>query len=173
MSKSKITSHIVDDPNLRGEIEKVVKYVVDDIIRKNPYYDRYRADLIQEGIVKAIDPKKSKLSTFISRCVKNELINYLKSFFKISPSALEDISETFDVPDPKSKDYEFKIMEKEIFEFIEKNTSLFTNEDKEIFTLWMGGCKYKDIAKKVGKSKKYVDNSIQRTKKIIIRNFGL
>lgn len=177
MTKVNLSSNI--DPNLKAEIERIVRYVVNEIVKKNPSYEHYKNDLIQEGMVKALesfssfDPSKSNLNTFISRCVRNELINYLKGFFKISPNTIDDISEVMDIPDPRSNKYEFLMIEKEILDFISKNPSLFTEDDKEIFILWMEGFKYKEIARKVGKSKKYIDNSIQKTKKIIMRNFKL
>ncbi|MCX8029409.1 MAG: sigma-70 family RNA polymerase sigma factor [Brevinematales bacterium] len=157
------------------EIRRIVSKVVRDIIKRKPEYRELIQDLIQEGTVKAIEsiPKFDRsrgasIRTFVRKCVKNEIINYLKSFSKYKT---QELDENLEMVDSRSSDYELRILEKQVKTFIETNDKLFSEEDKEILDLWLMGYKYKDIAKKIGKTKKYVDNSIQRIKKLLSQHF--
>ncbi len=158
-------------------IHQVVKNVVLDIVKKNPNYSSMTSDLIQEGMIKAIEvidkfnpSKGAKIETFISRCVKNEIINKIKN--ESTKSKILELISDSEIVDKKHSNIDLSILEVQITNFIENNT-LFSEEDKEIITLRMMGCKYEEIAKKIGKNKKYVDNSIQRIKKIITKKFKL
>ncbi|MFN4244857.1 MAG: sigma-70 family RNA polymerase sigma factor [Brevinematia bacterium] len=159
-------------------IIQVVKNVVFDFVKKNPSYNSMVNDLIQEGMLKAMevidkfDPSKgASIETFVSRCVRNEIINKVKGEYAKS-RILEFIKDS-DIPDEKYSNIDLSLLEAQISNFIETNDLLFSEEDREIVNLRMMGCKYEEIAKRIGKNKKYVDNSIQRIKKIILEKFKL
>lgn len=159
------------------EIEKIVKSVVFATIKSNPEYKTIISDLIQEGMLKAIeaidkfDPSKgASFKTFIRKCVKNEIINYLKN---LSKHKSYESTEDLNIIDNKSSNYDLEILEQQIRNFIETSRDLFSEEDIEILNLRMMGYKYEEIAIKIGKTKKYVDNAIQRIKRIISKKFGI
>ncbi|MEN2997802.1 MAG: sigma-70 family RNA polymerase sigma factor [Brevinematia bacterium] len=160
------------------EIEKVVRSVVFNFVKKNPQYSNMVSDLLQEGMVKALevmrkfDPSKGvKMKTFLSRCIKNEIINRLKE--EASRSKILGAVEEMEIVDTRSLSYDLNLLEKQISAFIESNPSLFSEEDREIINLRVMGYKYEEIAKKIGKNKKYIDNSLQKIKRIISEKFKL
>lgn len=169
MQKNKTINH--------QEIEKIVKNVVFEVLKNNPEYKAITSDLIQEGMLKAMeasdkfDPSKgASFKTFIRRCVKNGIINYLKN---VSKHKSYELSEDLNIIDDKSSNYDLEILEQQIRNFIETNRDLFSEEDIEILTLRTMGYRYEEIATKIGKTKKYVDNALQRIKRIISRKFGI
>lgn len=170
MSKSKICSY--------EEIESTVRKVVFSIVKKNPRYQGMVNDLIQEGIIKALEvidkfnPSKGvSFKTFMSKCVKNEIINKLRE--ESQKGNVLELVEGMEIVDAKSSNYDLRILEKQISTFIESNPSLFSEEDKEIINLRIMGYTYEEIARRIGQNKKYVDNSIQRVKRIIYEKFRL
>lgn len=166
------------EPISYQEVEKIVRVVVAKFLKDNPQLSNMANDLFQEGMVKALevvekyDPSRGvKIETFLSRCVKNEIINRAKEE-RFKRKVLE-LVEGMEVVDARFSDYELNLLEKQISSFIESDSSPFSDEDREIINLRMMGYKYEEIARKIGRSKKYVDNSLQRIKRIISEKFKL
>jgi len=161
-----------------SEIEPLVRGVVFEVIKNNSAYKHIVDDLIQQGFAKAIEvidkydsSRGASIQTYIKKCVKNEIINMLREETQIM-KAIKVIDEV-NIVDSSFLKYDLKLLEKHISNFIDANPGLFSEEDKEIIQLRIMGYKYDEIAKKIGKTKKYVDNSIQRIKKIIAKEFKL
>lgn len=136
-------------------------------------------DLIQEGMIglfKAVQnydqEKDASFQTFATLCVKRQLystvtasnrkkhgpLNHYISFFT-EQGLDEDFSQMNYNP-------EELFLQKErvqtYYEAIEKNLSKF---EKEVVKLYLDGKNYEEIAKEVGKTKKSIDNAIQRIRK--------
>lgn len=141
-------------------------------------------DLIQEGMIgllKAVHAYvkgKASFRTFAILCIKRQILTAVKSSNSLKNTALnlasgnnlenEDGMEIY----PKELFLSKKYNPEEIFlskekinefgKFVENNFSSF---EKEVFNYMIQGYSYKEIAKKLEKNPKVIDNSFQRIKK--------
>lgn len=141
-------------------------------------------DLVQEGmigLIKAVHAyKKGKASfkTFAMLCIKRQILTAIKSSNSLKNSALNLASgnnleneEGIEIY-PKELFLSTKYNPEEIFlskekinefgKFVENNFSSF---EKEVFNYMVKGYTYKEIAEKLEKTPKVIDNSFQRIKK--------
>ena len=149
-----------------------------------------REDLIQEGMIgllKAIrgydKNKLASFKTFASICIKRQLITAIKSANSQKNIALNTavdmLGATSDREDGKEVGYYIKGLEsyvsynpEELFitkeqieglrEYLRESLSGF---EFEVFNHMVNGLTYKDIAEKLEKNVKSVDNAIQRIKR--------
>lgn len=163
------------------------KYIIDIIIKKYllssmkvgiEYNDLYQEALV--GFTDAINSydenKEASMSTFITLCVERKLQNTilkaktLKNKMNLQALSL-DYQENNESPlkeiisDNCKNDPLNNITNDEIFtEFLEKIKSELSDIEYEVFKLLIVGLSYTEIAKKLSKSPKQIDNTIQRIK---------
>tara|TARA_R110002020_G_scaffold40201_1_gene119051 strand:- start:2205 stop:2678 length:474 start_codon:yes stop_codon:yes gene_type:complete len=108
-------------------------------------------DYIQSGLIgllKAIrkhDPKRSKLSTYATTCIRNEIIKYINKNKKhnVKKVTLEDI----EVPE-KSIDWDTL-------------TDSLSEEEKSILKLRLGNNSYREISDNMELSRNYIKSSMK------------
>ncbi|MDD3185242.1 MAG: sigma-70 family RNA polymerase sigma factor [Anaerostipes sp.] len=136
-------------------------------------------DLLQEGMIglfKAVqnydERKEASFQTFATLCVKRQLytmvtasnrkkhgpLNNYISFFT-EQGKYEELSETNSNPEEL---FLKKEQVQDYYTSIEKNLSKF---EKQVVKHYLDGKNYEEIAKEMGKSKKSIDNAIQRIRK--------
>ena len=147
-----------------------------------------REDLIQEGMVgvfKAIrdyDPAKgASFSTFAEMCIKRQIITAVKSAARMKHAPLNNslslnkpvtedtervatLGETLTADE--SSNPEKVIVMQENLSYIEKYSGeIFTSLEWDVWRMYVNGCSYKEIASRLDKTSKAVDNAIRRAKK--------
>lgn len=150
-------------------------------------------DLVQEGMIglfKAIqkfeEAKYSAFSTFAYQCVKNQIQDAVKSANRKKHSALnnsislnytikQENDETDEILDFLSCDEfnpETKILKKESSKsFYKKLQSLFSKKELLILSNFLQGKTYEEIANTTNVTKKKVDNTLTKIRKILTKSF--
>jgi len=132
-------------------------------------------DLVQEGMigllaaVKSYNPEKgAKFATYASICINNSVQTALKKFSRLKAIpqenlvALEEdiLDSTFVIS--AEDEYLAKESVSTLTEILYEGLSKFENE---VLRLHIMGCSYSEIAEKLGKNPKAIDNAIQRIRK--------
>lgn len=174
----------------QGDIDSIEKIVTE---YRNLIYMRNRTlflkgaereDLVQEGMIglmkaiKSFDENRSAcFSTFASLCIKRQIITAVKNYNSEKNKNLnnamqgEEYSELEDLikynkPSLKYYTPEQIVIGKELIKLMKKYLKdNLSGLEKEVFTLMVKGYGYLEIAKKLEKEPKSIDNSIQRIKK--------
>ena len=174
------------DNELLDDIKQGVDGAIDELIDryrptaeiialkyKNPHLET--DDLIQEGLIgllAAINSFKSdkgtKFSTYASICINNSVRTALSKFSRlkdIPPSSIMPLEEDFfdDYPTVSAEDEYLATESVSILtDFLYEGLSRFENE---VLRLYIQGYTYTEIAEKLGKNPKAIDNAIQRIRK--------
>lgn len=137
-------------------------------------------DLVQEGMLalnSAItnynDSKNANFGTFAKLCIERRIANYIRSFRRDKNKVLSEAI-SYDLEEDNSMD---KFLADRSLEPLTVVTNLeddkllveqinkdLTKLEQEVFQLKLKGYDYKEIAKRLNKSPKAVDNTIQRIK---------
>lgn len=147
------------------------------------FYDGDKDDVVQEamiGLLKAIngydENKMASFTTFAILCIKRQIISAIKSSNAgknkiLNMAILTPESEDSSKITYSTKSFDFYnpeeiLMSKERFKELNKYLKLnLSKMENEIFEYMLAEMKYKEIAKKMGRDPKSIDNSIQRIKK--------
>lgn len=143
----------------------------------NPMYEA--EDLAQEGMVGLLSAirhysHKSKTSfrTYAGVCISNRMVTALKSVSRqrdIPFSLFVPLNESSDreLPSIRQKtDPENILIEREkAHELVKKIHKILTKYEFYVFTAYLGGYAYSDIAKMISRTPKSVDNALQRARK--------
>ena len=132
-------------------------------------------DLIQEGLIGLLaainsysSDKGAKFATYASRCINNSVQTALKKFSRlkdIPPSSIMPLEEDFfdNYPALSAEDeYLAKESVSSLTDFLYEGLSRFENE---VLRLHIQGHSYVEIAEKLNKNPKAIDNAIQRIRK--------
>lgn len=153
--------------NYRPTVEAIAMKYIDSPLEKD--------DLIQEGIIGLLAAIKSynsdkgaKFTTYASRCINNSVQTALKKFSRMkdipqnSIVALEE--DFFDNQVGLSAEDEYLARESvtSLTDTLYEELSKFENE---VLRLHIVGCSYNEIADKLGKNPKAIDNAMQRIRK--------
>ena len=177
---SKINDNLLlgaENKNSDTADELILEYrnLVETIASKYRETPLERDDLIQEGMIGLLaaiqsynSSKGTKFSTYATRCIDNSIRSALKKFSRIKDIpqdrliALEDIS----LDDYYGLSAEDEYLAKEsvttLTDILYEGLSSFENE---VLRLHIMGCSYTEIADKLGKNPKAIDNAIQRIRK--------
>lgn len=137
-------------------------------------------DLVQEGMLalnSAItnynDSKNANFGTFAKLCIERRIANYIRSFRRDKNKVLSEAI-SYDLEEDNSMD---KFLADKSLEPLTMVTNLeddkllveqinkdLTKLEQEVFHLKLKGYDYKEIAKRLNKSPKAIDNTIQRIK---------
>ena len=148
-----------------------------------------KEDVVQEGMIgifKAIRDYDEKagttFSTFASLCVKRQIINAIKSAdrnknrllnesYSIDADFNNESIEYDNIPITNDLDTESKILYNEFFDFMSSDNGIFSEFEREVWFLKYDGNSYIEIAKKLKKSPKTIDNALQRIKRKMNKMF--
>ncbi len=142
-------------------------------------------DLAQVGLIavfKAVESYNGlkPFKVYARVCVKNEILSAIRSskreknkplenFISLSGDGEYDVDKT-EIASTSDCDPETEYINSEAeTELNEKIKGALSDLEYEIFTLYLGGYAYVEIAKKLGKSVKAVDNAVQRIRKKIVK----
>lgn len=156
--------------------------LVTGIARKFYLYGADIADLTQEGMigifkgVKSYDSSKGKLKSYLAACVKNQILDAVRSANAKGNSPLnsalslsvwvdgEEIGDNLESDELTPLD---TLIENEgRLDFLTLLNSKLTETEIEILKGFLGGDSYKVIASNCGVSEKKVDNTISKIKKL-------
>ena len=130
-------------------------------------------DLFQEGflgLLKAVntfdESKATSFKTFAYTCISASVKTAVRRSLKKSNMILNTALSLQDAYFVETEDLEESVIlsehAKEIVDKIKRGLSPLENQ---VLHLWIGGLSYDESAQKLGKSKKTIDNAIQRIKK--------
>ena len=143
-----------------------------------------REDLVQEGMIglyKAVrdyDPKLSSFAAFAKLCVTRMILSAVKNSARNKHLPLnkyvsidfcrddQDEKAAFDIADDNSKNPENILIDKESISGISYRINQILSEmELKVLICYLDGMSYTDIAKKIEKEPKAVDNAVQRIRK--------
>ena len=148
-------------------------------------------DLIQEGTfgllsaIRRFDPACGvSFKTFAEHCVRMRLLSAIKSASRLKHfplndgMSLEELSEDSNTnlsafPQSFRRSPEDQVLARESKEelytaFAEQLSRL----ERKVLSLYLDGLSYKDIAQRLGKEPKAIDNAVQRIRRKLARNFN-
>ena len=148
-------------------------------------------DLIQEGTfgllsaIRRFDPACGvSFKTFAEHCVRMRLLSAIKSASRMKHfplndgMSLEELSENSNTnlsafPQSFRRSPEDQVLARESKEelytaFAEQLSRL----ERKVLSLYLDGLSYKDIAQRLGKEPKAIDNAVQRIRRKLARNFN-
>ncbi|MBE6742184.1 MAG: sigma-70 family RNA polymerase sigma factor [Ruminococcaceae bacterium] len=148
---------------------------VDSIALKYINSPLEKEDLVQEGLIGLLaainsysSEKGAKFSTYASRCINNSVQTALRKFSRlkdIPPTSIMPLEEDFfdNYPALSAEDeYLAKESVSALTDFLYEGLSRFENE---VLRLYIQGHSYVEIAEKLSKNPKAIDNAIQRIRK--------
>ncbi len=157
--------------------ELISKYrpTVESIAMKYINSPLEKEDLVQEGLIGLLaainsfsNDKGAKFSTYASICINNSVQTALRKFSRlkdIPPSSIMPLEEDFfdNYPALSAEDeYLAKESVLALTDFLYEGLSRFENE---VLRLYIQGHSYVEIADKLSKNPKAIDNAIQRIRK--------
>ena len=148
-------------------------------------------DLIQDGTfgllsaIRRFDPTCGvSFKTFAEHCVRMRLLSAIKSASRLKHfplndgMSLEELSEDSNTnlsafPQSFRRSPEDQVLARESKEelytaFAEQLSRL----ERKVLSLYLDGLSYKDIAQRLGKEPKAIDNAVQRIRRKLARNFN-
>lgn len=157
--------------------ELIIKYrpSVEAIAMKYINSPLEKDDLVQEGMIGLLaaihsyNPDKgAKFVTYASRCINNSVQTALNKFTR-----LKDIPQSNLVQlDDSYFDSQVELSAEDVYLAKESVSTLtdilyegLSSFENEVIRLYMVGCSYSEIADKLGKNAKAIDNAIQRIRK--------
>lgn len=150
-------------------------------------------DVVQEGMIglyKAIrdyKPSDAQFKTFARICIDRQVITAIKtanrkkhmplnSYFSLNITVSEDNSDNIYMDlleESKNSNPEQLLIDKENVKNLKnKINNLLSDFEKHVLKLYLKGKNYSDIAKKLQKDEKSIDNAIQRIRNKISKNLS-
>lgn len=146
-----------------------------------------KEDILQEGMIglhKAIKDfraeKQVKFHSFADICIQRQMITAIKSATRLKhiplnsyislnhPVSADEMDRTLldMLPTVGSRDPAEIIIGRESLDFVQRSiTALLTPLEKETLELFLDGMSYQEIAARLGRGVKSIDNALQRIKK--------
>lgn len=153
--------------NYRSFVEAIAMKYINSPLEKE--------DLVQEGMIGLLaainsynSDKGAKFNTYASRCINNSMQSALRKFSRLKDIPQASIvtleEDYFDTQVSLSAEDEYLAKESvsTLTDVLYEGLSSFENE---VLRLHIVGCSYSDIADKLGKNQKAIDNAIQRIRK--------
>lgn len=132
-------------------------------------------DLVQEGMIGLLAAIKSynadkgaKFVTYASRCIENSIQTALRKFSRlkdIPQSSLVTLDESYlDFMVGLSAEDEY-LAKESVSSLTDTLYECLSSFENQVLRLHIVGCSYSDIAERLGKNPKAIDNAIQRIRK--------
>lgn len=130
-------------------------------------------DVIQEGMIGLVKAYNSfdeaggaSFRTYANRCIDNQIFNAIQSSVRNRNLPLNS---SVEIPDTKaagpiSNPEDAAIYEDLLSDLKQNKGGIFSGMEHQVFLLLADGLSYTEIAEKLGKSPKSIDNAIQRIK---------
>lgn len=164
-----------DDFHLEVAIRKFRQYV-EVIASKYNESPMEREDIIQEGMIglfsaiKTYDSAKgASFKTYANTCIDNSIQSALRKYYRLKDIPVQQVIEFAEEEIPLSNGFDSA---EDIFiaqesvslltKVLQENLSDFENE---VLGLHIVGCSYNEIAKRLCKTPKAIDNALQRVRR--------
>ena len=151
--------------------ELIARYICSVEFLANKYCPAAADDLMQEGFmgllkaVKTYDPQKNiKFVTYAAVCIKNKMLSAIKKNSMITDIPEEKIEDKF-LHDPEEIPENIVIQNERMSEIYEKISSALSEQEWQVFQLFLTGMSYNQMALNLGVSVKTVDNAMQRVRR--------
>lgn len=173
--------------NSQAEEELVKRYIKSVRICARPYFlaGGDSEDLIQEamlGLLSAIRTynlsSQASFKTYAEQCIHNRIFSAIESAsrFKHMPLnqgvSLDDFCEMLSVNSTTNYDYpSYRETEEEVLakedssELATDKNNILSNFEKSVLEMYLQGLSYKEIAVRLNKTEKSIDNAVQRIRK--------
>lgn len=130
-------------------------------------------DLAQEGMLGLLsaiytyhDNFGALFQTYASVCVGNRILSFIKKASRQKRQPLLEYHNFDDkLIDPRLNPEELVIEEEELDRLKQSLFSQLSQTEHSVITLYLAGCSYEEIAKKLGSTAKSVDNALQRVRR--------
>lgn len=133
-------------------------------------------DLVQEGFIGLMNAVNAydndfgtSFSTFAFLCIDRKILDAVKKSLskkQIPKHALVFLEDNFDIQGSKSDNPESVVISKEnLSNLKQKIAKSLSKKEQEVLNLYLIGCSYQDISKRLSCSQKSVDNAMQRIRK--------
>lgn len=135
-------------------------------------------DLAQEGMIalyraiKTYEPGQGAFASYAASCVKNRLLDVIKSANRDKHKALNGyvpLADADELLGAGMSAEEIAISRENGRNFARKLDSGLTDDEKALLGLYLAGKSYKEIAASLGITVKKVDTSLQKLKKRILK----
>ncbi len=130
-----------------------------------------QSDLFQEGLIslyKAVllyDPSLSSFSTFAGLCIRSAIRDALRKYNKDHLSSTVDMPAE-EIPDDASPSPERVLLGKEeLSALLHKVDTLLSTLERKVLGLHLQGMKAQEIASRIGKDQKSVENTLFRLRR--------
>ncbi len=127
-------------------------------------------DLAQEGmfgLLSAIygydNSKGAKFSTFASVCVRNRIMNAIKSLSRQNSFTVDVLSDV--IPDFSSDPQDIWSNREQSNNLADEFREKLSDFELEVLKLYLGGFSYNSISQKLGCTAKSIDNALQRIRR--------
>ncbi len=165
------------DDRALEELMTAYKGVVSSLMRDYFLKGADKEDLFEEGwigLYKAVlsYDAHSNVSfyTYACSCIRNKLFDAIKKYNAATHNTLNesvDITQSSEIED-HGPSMEEKTMERQIVDSVIQGLSKELSElEQKVLRLYLDGESYGEIALKVGKTEKFVDNTLQKIKRKI------
>ncbi|WOC33607.1 MULTISPECIES: sigma-70 family RNA polymerase sigma factor [Caproicibacterium] len=132
-------------------------------------------DLCQEGLwglylaACTYQPDKgARFSTYAGICIRNCVVAaYRKAVNgrQLPPNGFVPLSEGEELSAPEADEPEVLLLSKERLETVQEAVQkVLTPMEQRVLKLYLSGCKYSEVAQKIGISQKAADNALQRVR---------
>ena len=138
-----------------------------------------KEDLVQEGMIglldaiRSYDPDRgSSFEGYAVLCIRRRMISAIRS---ASAQKNAPLNESLPMEEslPAASDPETAFIQREnIRGFMEALQASLTAAERQVLSLYLDGCSYREISQRIGKTPKSVDNTVQRIRRKAARLFG-
>ena len=132
--------------------------------------EREKEDLMQEALVgllravRSYDGVSTRFATYVSTCVRNSVISYLRRFGKQSKEIpYEDTDALAERISETAPEFNFVDIES-TNQLHDRVFSVLSNYERAVFEMYLAEIPYAVMAKKLNKNEKSIDNAVQRIK---------
>ena len=108
--------------------------------------------------------EKATFGAYAKICMRNKIISYIRCFLENDvPVSLEERENDWEEPDFDTPE-QIVISKESLCSLNRRIEEALTDFEKSVFALYVGDMSYTDMAKKLGKPVKSIDNAIHRIK---------
>lgn len=160
------------DKNSINHIIKACEPLIFSVAKTFYNINNHDDELYQEGrlaVLAAInnfdETKKIKFTTYARRAIRNRMLNFIKSSWKIPALALHINDNDSSLPSPEEHVLSYEKVALKLEEF----KSNLSDLESKIFALRIEGYSYIEIARLLKQTSKSVDNALTRIKTKILK----
>ncbi|MCH5316151.1 MAG: sigma-70 family RNA polymerase sigma factor [Eubacterium sp.] len=169
----------------RAETEHIIRsYFNAVVVIANGYYNAPVEidDLTQEGMVgllnaiKTYDKTKgANFRTYSTRCIQNAMQNAINRSTRKkdipSSSKVEFLEDEMHIDNELYNTEDYIVSQDNVSRIIEILKTCLSSFENEVLRLHIIGCSYNEIAEKLGKPPKAIDNALQRVRRKLAKFF--